>query len=129
MAGMTVRDVVAGFPVGILIRVAGVTYFFGIAQLNGTIDRDGRNAGAHCEPSGLFRGSPPGSAGNKAPVAGLEQAADQAGAHIARGAGDQDAGMLRLGRRGGGWFHSKDDAANTAARFRAAVSQLRAVLK
>jgi di/tricarboxylate transporter len=36
---MTLRDVIAGFPVGILILVAGVTYFFGIAQLNGTIDR------------------------------------------------------------------------------------------
>jgi di/tricarboxylate transporter len=30
---------VAGFPVNILILVAGVTYFFGIAQGNGTIDR------------------------------------------------------------------------------------------
>lgn len=39
MAGMTVRDVVGGFPVGILVLVAGVTYFFGIAQVNGTIDR------------------------------------------------------------------------------------------
>ena len=39
LAGMTLRDVMAGFPVGILILVAGVTYFFGIALLNGTIDR------------------------------------------------------------------------------------------
>lgn len=39
VAGMTVREVVAGFPVGILILVAGVTWFFGMAQLNGTIDR------------------------------------------------------------------------------------------
>ena len=39
LAGMTLREVMAGFPVGILILVAGVTYFFGIAQLNGTIDR------------------------------------------------------------------------------------------
>jgi hypothetical protein len=39
VAGMTLREVVAGFPVGILILVAGVTWFFGIAQLNGTIDR------------------------------------------------------------------------------------------
>jgi di/tricarboxylate transporter len=39
VAGMTVREVVAGFPIGILILVAGVTWFFGIAQLNGTIDR------------------------------------------------------------------------------------------
>lgn len=39
LAGMPLRDVVAGFPVSILILVAGVTYFFGIAQLNGTLDR------------------------------------------------------------------------------------------
>jgi di/tricarboxylate transporter len=39
VAGMSLREVVAGFPVGILILVAGVTWFFGIAQLNGTIDR------------------------------------------------------------------------------------------
>ena len=39
MAGMTLREVIAGFPVSILSLVAGVTYFFGIAQLNGTIDR------------------------------------------------------------------------------------------
>ena len=39
MAGMTLREVIAGFPVGILILVAGVTYFFGIAHLNGTLDR------------------------------------------------------------------------------------------
>ena len=39
LAGMSLRDVVAGFPVGILVLLAGVTYFFGIAQGNGTIDR------------------------------------------------------------------------------------------
>jgi di/tricarboxylate transporter len=39
LAGMTLREVVAGFPVNILILVAGVTFFFGLAQLNGTIDR------------------------------------------------------------------------------------------
>ena len=39
LAGMTLREVIGGFPVGILILVAGVTYFFGIAQLNGTLDR------------------------------------------------------------------------------------------
>lgn len=38
LAGMPLRDVIAGFPVSILILVAGVTYFFGIAQINGTID-------------------------------------------------------------------------------------------
>lgn len=39
LAGMTLRDVLAGFPVSILILVAGVTYFFGIAHANGTTDR------------------------------------------------------------------------------------------
>jgi Dicarboxylate carrier protein MatC N-terminus len=39
LAGMSLRDVVAGFPVGILVLIAGVTYFFGIAKGNGTVDR------------------------------------------------------------------------------------------
>jgi di/tricarboxylate transporter len=39
LAGMSVREVLAGFPLSILILLAGVTYFFGIAQGNGTIDR------------------------------------------------------------------------------------------
>lgn len=39
LAGMSLRDVVAGFPINILILIGGVTYFFGIAQGNGTIDR------------------------------------------------------------------------------------------
>ena len=39
LAGMSLRDVIAGFPVNILILIAGVTYFFGIAKENGTIDR------------------------------------------------------------------------------------------
>ena len=38
LAGMPLRDVVGGFPVSIMILLAGVTYFFGIAQSNGTID-------------------------------------------------------------------------------------------
>lgn len=38
LAGMPLRDVVAGFPIGILVLIAGVTYFFGIARLNGTVD-------------------------------------------------------------------------------------------
>ena len=39
LAGMPLRDVVAGFPVSILVLLAGVTYFFGIAEANGTLDR------------------------------------------------------------------------------------------
>jgi di/tricarboxylate transporter len=39
LAGMSLRDVVAGFPLNILVLLAGVTYFFGIAQENGTIER------------------------------------------------------------------------------------------
>jgi di/tricarboxylate transporter len=38
LGGMSLRDVVAGFPVGILVLLAGVTCFFGMAQANGTID-------------------------------------------------------------------------------------------
>jgi len=38
MAGMSLRDVLAGFPINILVIVGGVTYFFGIARGNGTID-------------------------------------------------------------------------------------------
>ena len=39
LAGMPLREVVGGFPVGIMVLLVGVTYFFGIAQANGTIDR------------------------------------------------------------------------------------------
>ena len=39
LAGLPLRDVVGGFPISIMLLVAGVTYFFGIAQVNGTIDR------------------------------------------------------------------------------------------
>src|SRR5215203_70706 len=38
LAGMPIRDVLAGFPINILVLIAGVTYFFGIAQGNGTVD-------------------------------------------------------------------------------------------
>ena len=64
LAGMTLREVVGGFPVAILILVAGVTYFFGIAQLNGTLDRvmttllarTGRRPGScRCCSSGWLR--------------------------------------------------------------------------
>jgi len=39
LAGMPLEDVVGGFPIGIMVLLVGVTYFFGIAQANGTIDR------------------------------------------------------------------------------------------
>lgn len=38
MAGMSIDKVVAGFPIGILVLLVGVTYFFSVAQVNGTID-------------------------------------------------------------------------------------------
>jgi len=39
VAEMPLREVVSGFPLGIMVLLAGVTYFFGIAQANGTVDR------------------------------------------------------------------------------------------
>ena len=39
VAAMPLREVIAGFPISIMVLVAGVTYFFGIAHINGTIDR------------------------------------------------------------------------------------------
>ncbi|AUI51042.1 SLC13 family permease [Arthrobacter crystallopoietes] len=39
LAGMEMDDVIAGFPVSILVLLVGVTYFFAIAQANGTVDR------------------------------------------------------------------------------------------
>lgn len=38
MADMPVGDVIDGFPLNILVLIAGVTYFFGIARSNGTVD-------------------------------------------------------------------------------------------
>ncbi|MER7080667.1 Na+/H+ antiporter NhaD [Saccharopolyspora kobensis] len=37
LADMTLEDVIAGFPLNILVLLVGVTYFFGIAHSNGTI--------------------------------------------------------------------------------------------
>lgn len=39
LAQMPIDDVIAGFPLDILVLLVGVTYFFGIAHSNGTIDR------------------------------------------------------------------------------------------
>ena len=38
LAKMPLKDVVGGFPINIMILLVGVTYFFAIAQANGTID-------------------------------------------------------------------------------------------
>lgn len=38
LADLTLEEVVAGFPLSILVLLVGVTYFFGIAHSNGTID-------------------------------------------------------------------------------------------
>ncbi len=38
MAEMPVADVLDGFPINILVLIAGVTYLFGIAKGNGTVD-------------------------------------------------------------------------------------------
>jgi di/tricarboxylate transporter len=39
LADMTLAAVLDGFPVGTMVILRGVTYFFGIARANGTIDR------------------------------------------------------------------------------------------
>ncbi|QZH60893.1 C4-dicarboxylate ABC transporter [Mycolicibacterium farcinogenes] len=39
LANMPLDDVLAGFPVDLMILLVGVTFFFGIAQVNGTVDR------------------------------------------------------------------------------------------
>ena len=39
LARMPLRDVIGGFPISIMILLAGVTYFFAIAQENDTVDR------------------------------------------------------------------------------------------
>jgi di/tricarboxylate transporter len=39
MAGLPLKTVIGGFPVSLMVLLAGVTYFFGIAQANGTVDR------------------------------------------------------------------------------------------
>jgi di/tricarboxylate transporter len=39
LAGMPLKEVLGGFPVSIMVLLVGVTYFFAIAQANGTIDR------------------------------------------------------------------------------------------
>lgn len=38
LADMALEDVIGGFPLSILVLLVGVTYFFGIAHSNGTIE-------------------------------------------------------------------------------------------
>ena len=38
VAGMSVGAVLAGFPIGLVTMLLGVTLLFGLAQLNGTLD-------------------------------------------------------------------------------------------
>lgn len=37
-ADLSLEEVVLGFPISILVLLVGVTYFFGIAHSNGTVD-------------------------------------------------------------------------------------------
>src|SRR5919107_3692155 len=37
-AGMSTKDIIAGFPGGLFLTLVGITYLFAIAQNNGTID-------------------------------------------------------------------------------------------
>lgn len=39
LAHMKLADIIAGFPLDIMVLLVGVTYFFAIAQTNGTIDK------------------------------------------------------------------------------------------
>src|SRR4029453_3059390 len=38
LAGLSVAAILDGFPVNILVLIAGVTFLFGIASSNGTVD-------------------------------------------------------------------------------------------
>ena len=38
VAGMSTRDIIAGFPGGLFLTLVGITYLFALAQNNGTID-------------------------------------------------------------------------------------------
>ena len=56
LADMSLEAVLDGFPIGIMVLLAGVTFFFALAQANGTIDaligvalgRVGRERGGSC---------------------------------------------------------------------------------
>jgi Na+/H+ antiporter NhaD/arsenite permease-like protein len=48
LAGMTLNDVIAGFPVALFLTLSGVTLLFTQAQLNGTLDRIAHRAMRIC---------------------------------------------------------------------------------
>jgi di/tricarboxylate transporter len=48
LAGMTLNEVIAGFPVSLFLTLAGVTMLFTQAQLNGTLDRIAHRAMRIC---------------------------------------------------------------------------------
>ncbi len=48
IGGMSLNDVLAGFPVQLFLTLAGVTLLFSQAQLNGTLDKLARRAAALC---------------------------------------------------------------------------------
>ncbi|MFB0919191.1 MAG: C4-dicarboxylate ABC transporter, partial [Clostridiaceae bacterium] len=39
IGGMKLKDLIAGYPSSLLLTLAGVTFLFGIAQTNGTLDK------------------------------------------------------------------------------------------
>lgn len=39
IGGMSVKDLIKGYPTSLLLMMAGVTFLFGIAQTNGTLDK------------------------------------------------------------------------------------------
>lgn len=39
LADMPIKEVLAGFPLDLMILLAGITFFFGVAQANGTVGR------------------------------------------------------------------------------------------
>ena len=38
VAGMSTKEIIAGFPGGLFLTLVGITYLFALAQNNGTID-------------------------------------------------------------------------------------------
>lgn len=103
LAGMTLREVLAGFPVSLLMLVAGVTWFFGIARLNGAVDRVigalvRRTGGRPAAVPVLFFGVSALAAAMGAPQSGL--AAGPMGMAAGRTAG-VDAVLMAIALNGG----------------------------